>query len=212
MSSRDTILAKLRSRQRPFPQVQPPAVYRPMTPLAGEAAEWRARFIQEATALNITIHQPAVYSEAIELVLDILAGDKAVLAWADGAMPLPGLAEALAAAGVTIAPPGDDKVRVGISGATAALAATGSLVLASGSGRHRATSLLPPVHIVVLTADQILPHLEAWMSQQRAAGLTLFEESGNIAIISGPSRTADIGMELILGMHGPREMHLLLLG
>jgi L-lactate dehydrogenase complex protein LldG len=182
-----------------------------MTPLADDPVTVRDRFIQEATALNVTIHQPAVQSEAIEIILDILAEDTAVLAWDSAAIPLPDLPAALAAAGIAIAPPADPAVRVGISGADAALAATGSLVLASGDGRYRATSLLPPVHIAVLTTDQILPNLEAWVARQRVAGLSLFQESANIVIISGPSRTADIGMELILGMHGPREMHLLLL-
>lgn len=211
MSSRETILARLRSRERPFPHVQPPAVYHPMTPLEGDPAALRARFIQEATALNVTIHQPAAPGEAIETLLDILAGDTTVLTWDWAAIPLPGLSAALASAGVQVAPPTDPTVRVGISGADAALAATGSLVLDSRHGRYRATSLLPPVHVVVLTANQILPNLEAWVARQRAAGLTLFQESSNIVIISGPSRTADIAMELILGMHGPGEMHLLLL-
>lgn len=204
-------MARLRGRERPFGLVARPDGYRPMTPMGDDPAEWRGRFIQEATLLNVTVHQPAGYSEAIEIVLGIVGGDRAVLAWDWDAIPLPGLGEALAAAGVSVAQPGDASVRVGISGAEAALAATGSVVVASGAGRYRATSLLPPVHVVVITADQILPNLEAWVARQRAGGLTLFQESANIVIISGPSRTADIAMELILGMHGPGEMHVLVL-
>ncbi|MEZ4518784.1 MAG: lactate utilization protein [Chloroflexota bacterium] len=102
-------------------------------------------------------------------------------------------------------------MRVGLTGADAGLAATGSLVLQSGSGRYRAASLLPPLHIAVLTADRIVPDLENWWTQQRAAGLDQVRQRSNIVVITGPSRTADIAMQLVMGMHGPRELHLILL-
>ncbi|MCA9922351.1 MAG: LUD domain-containing protein [Anaerolineales bacterium] len=67
------------------------------------------------------------------------------------------------------------------------------------------------VHIAVLTADQILPDLESWWARQRANGLDQTRSAAKIAVITGPSRTADIAMELVLGMHGPRELHLVIL-
>jgi L-lactate utilization protein LutC len=211
MNSRDSILSKLRDRGRPFPDVLPPQDYQPMTPLVGDEAVLLARFISEAQALNCMVHQCSNNVEVIGEILSIIAADPAVSAWDLGAIPLPGLQAALDAAQISIAQPNDSTVRVGISGASAALAATGSVVLCSGDGRFRATSLLPPVHIVVLTQDQILPNLEGWVHQQRARGLPAFKQVSNTVIISGPSRTADIAMELILGMHGPGELHLFIL-
>ncbi|RXL64508.1 hypothetical protein EO238_33075, partial [Citrobacter sp. AAK_AS5] len=77
------------------------------------------------------------------------------MAWAFDQIPLPGLAQALDAAGIAVAALDDSDVTVGISGADAALAATGSLVLSSGSGRYRATTLLPTIHIAVIRESQI---------------------------------------------------------
>jgi L-lactate dehydrogenase complex protein LldG len=211
MSSREQILARLRSREKPFPQADPPATYQPMTPMAGDESGLLARFIGEAEALNAVVHQPLDEALAIQVILDILGTDKIILAWDWSSIPLPGLPAALESAHVTVASPHDSEVRVGISGASAALAATGSLVLCSGKGQYRATSLLPPVHIAVITRHQILPNLEGWIEQQRAAGLPAFQQTSNTVIVSGPSRTADIAMELILGMHGPGELHIIIL-
>ena len=211
MSTRDSILARLRSKERPFPNALPPVEYQPMTPLEGDEMDLLARFIAEAQALNCIIHQPSNTAEAVQEILSLLGTDKSVSTWEWDAIPLPGLQAALSAAQIAASEPNDPRVRVGISGASAALAATGSVVLCSGDGRYRATSLLPPVHIVVLTQDQILPNPEAWVSEQRAQGLPAFKQVSNAVIISGPSRTADIAMQLILGMHGPGELHLFIL-
>jgi L-lactate dehydrogenase complex protein LldG len=211
MSSREQILARLRSREKPFPRVSPPAAYQPMTPLADDEPSLLARFISEAQALDAVIHQPSGEAQAIQEILAILGTDEKVLAWDWPSIPLPGLAQALEAAHVTVASPRDEQVRVGISGASAALAATGSLVICSGKGQYRATSLLPPVHIAVITRRHILPNLEGWIQEQRSAGLPAFKQTSNTVVVSGPSRTADIAMELILGMHGPGELHIFIL-
>lgn len=211
MSSRDSILERLRSRQKPFPDVKLPDVYQPMTPLEPDPDSLLKRFLEEAEALSTVMHQPADEPAAIHTILDILGDEKSILAWDWPAIPLPGLKAALDEAQISAAGPDDPAPKVGISGAEAALAATGSLVLASGAGRYRATSLLPPVHIAVITRDQVLPDLEHWVAWQRANGLPAFNQASNIAIISGPSRTADIAMESILGMHGPGAVHVVIL-
>jgi L-lactate dehydrogenase complex protein LldG len=105
----------------------------------------------------------------------------------------------------------DGGVRVGLTGVDAALAATGSVVVVSGSGRARAASLVPPIHIAVVAASQIVPDLESWWAVQKAAGLEQIRQHSNVVVITGPSRTADIAMQLVMGMHGPRELHLVLL-
>lgn len=210
MSSREQILERLRSRQTPFPGINPPDTYQPMTPMTVDEAGLLARFVSEAEALSSIIHQPTGEAQAIQAILEILGADETVLAWEWSSIPLPGLSSALEAAHISVASPRDPGVRVGISGATAALAATGSLVLSSGKGQYRTTSLLPPVHIAVITRSQIVPNLEHWIRDQRAVGLPAFQQASNTIIISGPSRTADIAMELILGMHGPGELHIII--
>jgi L-lactate dehydrogenase complex protein LldG len=211
MSSREQILARLRSKDKPFPRITPPETYQAMTPMEGDTSSLIARFISEAEALSAVVHQPSDETQAVQIILGILGEDSTVLAWDWSSIPLPTLPGALEAARISTASPQDPQVRVGISGASAALAATGSLVLSSGKGQYRATSLLPPVHIAVIMRRQIVPNLESWIQQQRKAGLTAFQQTSNLVIVSGPSRTADIAMELILGMHGPGELHIIIL-
>lgn len=214
MSSRDQILGKLRQRldtSLPFPGITPPAVHRAVVPLSDSSSTaLQIRFVQEAEKAACVVHQVNSPEVAIAEILQIVGEDTAVSAWDPAHIPLPDLAEALDQANIARAGQ-DANVRVGLTGVDAALATTGSLVLLSGNGRFRASSLLPPIHIAVLTASQIMPDLESWWAAQKAAGLEQTRQHSNIAIITGPSRTADIAMQLVLGMHGPRELHLVLL-
>lgn len=212
MSSREKILSSLRSAQQPFPKTpDPPDSYLPMVPLDGASqAELVERFVTEAEKLNCTIYRASDAADALETVMSLVENEASIMSWEPEQMGLPGLADALRAAGIERAAPDDPEVRIGLSGADAGLAATGSLLLASGGGKIRTASLLPPVHVAVLRESQILPGLESWVAEQRAAGLDTFRHSSNVIVISGPSRTADIAMELILGMHGPRELHIVL--
>jgi L-lactate dehydrogenase complex protein LldG len=93
----------------------------------------------------------------------------------------------------------------GVSRALYGLADTGSVVLAASVDEPRANSLLPAVHVSLLAEDRIL------------AGLAeLFEAVGDalpsaLAIVTGPSRSADIEQKLTVGVHGPGEVHVVLL-
>ncbi len=210
MSSRSHILGNLRKGERPFPQAKRPTNYLPMIPtVEREQAALTAHFAQEAEKAGCVLHQVANEQEAIAAILELVGADTAVSCWAFDQVPISGLEAALAQANIANVVQ-DEVVRVGITGVDAALAATGSLVVMSGNGRYRAASLLPPVHIAVVTADQITPDLESWWAQQRAQGLSQTRSSSNVVVISGPSRTADIAMQLVMGMHGPRELHLIL--
>jgi L-lactate dehydrogenase complex protein LldG len=98
---------------------------------------------------------------------------------------------------------------LGLTGVDLAIAETGTLVLVSGAGRPRSTSLLPPCHIAVFdrtalveSLRQVGVFLEAWHGDGRPT-------AGGAAInfITGPSRTADIELTLTRGVHGPKEVH-----
>ncbi len=210
MNSREKILSKLRLGTRPFAGQQPPDSYRPIVPITERVpAALQARFVAEAEKAGCNVHQ-VDEAGAIEVILRVVGEDTAVSSWDPAHIPLPDLADGLANA--QIRRRGQDaQVRVGLTGVAAALAATGSVVLESGDGRYRAASLLPPVHIAVMTPEQIVPDLESWWAGQKAAGLEKTRQHSNIVVITGPSRTADIAMQLVMGMHGPREMHLILL-
>lgn len=210
-SSRESIIEKLRRDGQPFPEVLPPATYHRMVPLKDESpAALQTLFIGEAERAGCVCHLPGSGEDAVGVILEIVGKDTAVSSWEMNEIPLPGLGDALRQH--SIACVGQDAaMRVGLTGADAALAATGSLVLCSGGGRFRAPSLLPPIHIAVVTAAQILPDLESWWAAQKAAGLDRIRQSSNIVVITGPSRTADIAMQLVMGMHGPGELHIVVL-
>ncbi len=211
-SSRERIFERLRQAKRPFPTANPISSHLPMTPIDDQSqSALTQRFIKEAKALSSVIHQPANEAEAIEQILSLLGEEKLVLNWEFDQIQLTGLKEALQKKGINLSPD-DATAKIGISGANAALAATGSLVLFSGNGRYRATSLLPITHIAIIQEDQILPNLESWVAQEREQDqLKAFKKASNVVIVSGSSRTADIALELILGMHGPGEMHIFIL-
>lgn len=208
-SSRDKILGKLRAARTPFEAVEPVSGYLPVVDV-GES-ELSARFAESAKKLLCDVHACKNGAEALAALGEILGDDKSVMAWDLAHIPLVGLSKWLEGRGVALAAPRDASARVGITGVDAALASTGSLVQISAPGRPRLASLLPPVHVAVVTAAQIIPNMEAWAAAQRAAGLGAFRAASGIILISGPSRTADIAMQTVMGMHGPGQVHIILL-
>jgi len=114
-----------------------------------------------------------------------------------------------AGAGLSIEPRaarGDDAI--GITGAYCALAETGTLMLLSGPATSATTSLLPETHIAVVHTSRIVRCMEDAWDLLRAEHGTLPRQ---VAFVSGPSRTADIEMTLVLGIHGPYRVHIILL-
>lgn len=93
----------------------------------------------------------------------------------------------------------------GVSQAEYGLADTGSVVLAAGPDEPRSRHLLPEVHVSLLAEERILPGLAELF---RAVGGDL---PSALAIVTGPSRSADIEQRLVVGVHGPREVHVVLL-
>lgn len=95
---------------------------------------------------------------------------------------------------------------LGITGADFGLAESGTLVLRTGETEGRLASLLPPVHLAVIRADQILPSVVEFIAQSE-----LSPPGSSVIFITGPSRTADIELTLTVGVHGPKELYVLVL-
>ena len=100
---------------------------------------------------------------------------------------------------------------IGITGVDYAIAETGSCVIVPRAGVSRLVSLLPPVHIAVVETGQVLPSLDDLFLLRRRDFLQ-GELGSYMSIISGPSRSADIEYTIVKGVHGPGEVHLVLLG
>lgn len=180
----------------------------PMVNMQGE--DLRTVFIEQAELLTANVITPNDSEDAIAQILGIIGDDRSVMAWDFDHIPVTGLKEALESANIATTDPHDGTVRVGITGIDAAFAATGSIVVSAQPGRDRTTSLLPHTHIAILREDQILPHFDAWIETVKA-DKDAFRKSGNHIVITGASRTADIAMELVLGAHGPANLHLIIL-
>jgi L-lactate dehydrogenase complex protein LldG len=146
---------------------------------------------------------------------EVVGWDPAALGWDLRAALAPhGLA-------VLLAPPGGDdadrrrhreeaaRAPLGVTGADWALAETGTLILLSGPGRPRSTSLLPDTHVAVFGPAALLETLEqvGLMLEAHHTDAAAADAGGAISFITGPSRTADIELTLTRGVHGPKEVH-----
>jgi L-lactate dehydrogenase complex protein LldG len=91
-----------------------------------------------------------------------------------------------------------------VSRAAYGVAATGSVVIAASATEPRSRHLLSDVHVSLLYEDAIVPGLSELFAAF-AGGLP-----SALAIVTGPSRSADIEQTLVVGVHGPREVHIVL--
>lgn len=99
---------------------------------------------------------------------------------------------------------GDDEVSV--TAAFAGIAETGTLLLHSGPSSPTTLNFLPENHIVVLRTSQIVgPYEDAWDLLRRAGKMPRA-----VNMITGPSRTGDIEQTIMLGAHGPRRLHIVI--
>jgi L-lactate dehydrogenase complex protein LldG len=182
-----------------------------------------AQFRAEQEPLGSLTYLVKNKDQAVETVLNILreAGGQEILAWDDGELPVRGIGEALRANGyvrMDIHIPSDaegrrsrlmklERAAAGLTGATAGLADTGSLVLVTSPARPRLVSLLPPVHLALLSVSRLLPTMAAfWQVYPDLTGA-----ASNLVFVTGPSRTADIELTLTRGVHGPKQLHIILL-
>ena len=175
------------------------------------------RFTRELTALGGSVHH-ATNAAAVAAIIARLAADQPdpkVLTWDERHLPVSGIASALRNAGLTLLTQDAAKARssehrlllstaaVGLTGADAALAQTGSLVLTSGPGRGRLASLLVPIHVALVRRSALMGSLPELI----AARPDLVTRGANFVCITGPSRTADIEHVLARGVHGPKDIH-----
>jgi L-lactate dehydrogenase complex protein LldG len=159
-------------------------------------------FKERAEAVSAEVHRVA--SEAVPAFLARLLGELGGQAlWAAGPY--------LEAAGRPVIPglsfevtrEAAARAAVGISQMDWAVADTGTLVQDATGADQRLVSSLPPVHVALVAMDRLLPDLAAVLGKLRP------EQAGYLAMITGPSRTADIERVLTIGAHGPERLIIL---
>jgi L-lactate utilization protein LutC len=108
--------------------------------------------------------------------------------------------------------PRDDffAAEIGITNVHRLIAETGSVVVASRPNEPRSLSLLPPVHICLAERSQLLPDLFDLFDLY--SPLTHTPPPSCLTLITGPSKTGDIELKLVTGVHGPGEVHVIFVG
>jgi L-lactate dehydrogenase complex protein LldG len=115
-------------------------------------------------------------------------------------------------------PAGDDQARrasieriaradLGIVEADCAIASTGTIAVTATAARPSALTLLPPAALAIVRADRLLPDAAAAIGSLGAQTIA----NHRVAFITGPSRTADIEKLIVVGVHGPKQLHVILL-
>ena len=105
--------------------------------------------------------------------------------------------------------PSDGFDEAGVSHAFGGIAETGTLMLTSGPDNPTTINFLPDHHIVVINEADIAGDIEALWSALRARGMDM---PRTVNFITGPSRSGDIEQTLLLGAHGPRALHIIIVG
>lgn len=213
---RELIAGALRTSLLPGATASPPGAYERRDDPPVDLLE---RFTWELTSLGGAVHDLAgADAAAVAAEIEAIAtpgAPRRALAWDDETFPVAGLAAALTARGFIIVRqtgPGDDRdelagCQVGITAVDALLAETGSMALASGPGRGRLASLLPPVHVAIAARTQLVHSLPDLL----IARPDLATDGSNLVCITGPSRTADIEHTLSRGVHGPGAVHVIVI-
>jgi len=178
-----------------------------------------ARFLEELEAVGGHGRRVRNITEARKYVLSLAREREAklLLRWDVEELDRMKADVPLREAGVEVAVWNDDladpkdvaaRADIGLSTAAWAIAETGSLVLEGGPGRGRVVTLLPPCYVAVLYARKVLSTVPEAIGRYAEGG----NVPANVCFHTGPSRSGDIEMTLAIGVHGPGDVHVLLVG
>jgi L-lactate utilization protein LutC len=189
---------------------------------AGAGADLCARFCTEFQAAGGHAHlvadQEAASSEIMELVT--ANGARRILLGQNTLVEALNLEDRLCEGGrsiTSVAELSAEQARdplfaaeLGISGVDYLIAETGTIVLCAARNEPRSLSLLPPVHIVAAERSQVLADLFDLFEWELARKQSALPSC--VSLITGPSKTGDIELRLVTGVHGPGEIHVFLVG
>ena len=162
------------------------------------------------------VHGPVSASHTVALVVEraiaLAGGSLVAVSPGDPLMLALGVIDELRAAGGDLLLPDDStwdarlpEAGVGVTGARLAVAATGSMLLGTGAGMPRATSLVPRTHLCVVRTEDVVATMSEGIARLAETALP-----SAIAWIGGPSRTGDLEMLTTFGVHGPIAVEVVL--
>jgi len=100
----------------------------------------------------------------------------------------------------------------GVTAVDYAIAETGTIVLSSNERSALLVSLLPTIHVALLRASQISATLGEVISKLSSERVGPNQSCASASFITGPSRTSDVELTLSIGVHGPKELHVIIIG
>ncbi|HET6440013.1 MAG TPA: lactate utilization protein [Anaeromyxobacter sp.] len=169
-----------------------------------------ATFRSRAEAANAEVHRFTERAAALRFVEDLLRSEGvagpsgATAVWSDRGFLSAAEREALAARvpglGFQVTPESAAGARLGVTQVDWAVAETGSLVVTTEAVAERLASSLPEIHLALADPTRMLPTLSALLRELGPS------PNRFLALITGPSRTADIERVLTIGVHGPRRL------
>jgi L-lactate dehydrogenase complex protein LldG len=183
-------------------------------------AELVERFSGRLAAVGGTAHGPLAVEEALDRLVELCqerAGGSAVaLSTGDPVVELLGVKGRLGEAGLELLTPEDvfwrerlAEAGVGVTGAVAAAAASGTVGIACGPLAPRATSLVPPAHICLVLCDTMVGDVAEALNRCAPSGPD-DDLPSNLVWVSGPSRSADLELVLTVGVHGPGSVDVII--
>jgi L-lactate utilization protein LutC len=224
---RQAILERIATALQASPIAAAPPTQVPESPVA-RPDELVNRFLATLERSGVTYEMAdSPVAARLKLVAEFQAqGIKNLLAWDGSQLPIPGILDALDTLGIQAITPAArldlhrtrvqdraqrqaalatiDAIDLGLTSADAACADTGTLVFSTGPGRSHLVTQLPRRLIILLPASRIVPSLGRWQATQPAG-------PSSIALLTGPGYTYDVELTPAIGVHGPRQLHLILI-
>lgn len=179
----------------------------------GTAAERVDQFIEQAKVVTATVERLNGFDDAPAAIAAYLARENLPAAFRMAPQSdLQGIDWSVQPALTVSEGPSDGHDLVGVNRAVCGVSETGTLVMASGPDSPTTLNFLPETEVVLIRADEIVGGYEdAWdMLRRRAGPAGTLPRAVNM--ITGPSRTGDIEQTIYLGAHGPRRLHILIVG
>jgi L-lactate dehydrogenase complex protein LldG len=184
------------------------------------------RLIREASPLNLKVIPMTSAAEVAQAIAELArdrapewSSTKSIVTWRHPLIDSLKLPERMKEQGIPVympdlepADPGLFRIQaqtalIGVTSADYCIAESASLVLKTRPGQSRMVSLLPSIHVAVITEDQLIESLkECYALVKQGPDAEKEGMTCCMTLISGPSKTADIEAVMVHGAHGPREM------
>ena len=186
-----------------------------------DGIEMLERFVQEATAVRAQVHRVSDESQLVEKIFELCADHPGDIALSGTALfGKTDLRAALNGRGLAMFAGNkaghEQKVAslascaVGITAADYAIAETGTIVLSSDEPDALLVSLLPPLHIALVRTSQMIATMDGALSTIGRERMGPNSTARSVTLITGPSRTSDVELVLSIGVHGPKELHVII--